>query len=101
MIQTMVATPAFAAAGYRFYYVDERTPEGKALHYTSGAGHAQFFLQLAEQEKQGKPLATFVRGKGYTGFKRDQCAILPAVRDEDVVDSHYGAPGSEEWKFGR
>ena len=100
LIQTMVATPSFASKGYRFYYVDERTPEGKAMHYVSGPGHAKFFLELAEKEEQGEPLATFVRGKGYVRFERNERAVLPQTTIEDTVDPGYGAPGTAEEKFG-
>ncbi|KAJ8063109.1 hypothetical protein OCU04_008352 [Sclerotinia nivalis] len=100
LIQTMVATPEFAAEGYRFYFADERTPEGKAMHYTSGPGHADFFLQLAEQDGQGEPLATFVRGKGYVGFERDQRAILPKVTIEEILNPRYGAYGTAEARYG-
>ncbi|APA08969.1 hypothetical protein SS1G_02820 [Sclerotinia sclerotiorum 1980 UF-70] len=100
LIQTMVATPGFAAEGYRFYFADERTPEGKAMHHTSGPGHAEFFLQLAEQEGQGESLATFVRGKGYVGFERDQRATLPKVTIEEILNQKYGAYGTAEARYG-
>ncbi|KAL1799535.1 hypothetical protein ACET3X_003572 [Alternaria dauci] len=66
LIQTLVATPSFASKGYRFYYVDERTPDGKAMHHISGPGHAEFFLELAENEGQKEPMATFVLVLGAT-----------------------------------
>ncbi|KAK4935431.1 hypothetical protein LTR10_023509 [Elasticomyces elasticus] len=91
LVQTLVATPLFASKGYRFYYVDERTPEGKGMRFISGPGHAQFFLQLAEQEKQGEPLATFVRGKGYVGFEGSERAVLPVGVSEERIDWAYGA----------
>ncbi|KAF7953224.1 hypothetical protein EAE96_006438 [Botrytis aclada] len=100
LMQTMVATPQFAAEGYRFYFVDERTPEGKAMHHISGPGHAEFFLQLAEQDKQGEPLATFVREKGYVRFERDQRAILPTVAVQEILDTKYGASGTAEARYG-
>ncbi|KAL5314103.1 hypothetical protein ACEPPN_018527 [Leptodophora sp. 'Broadleaf-Isolate-01'] len=100
LIQTLAATPAFASKPYRFYYADERTPEGKAMHYISGQGHAEFFLQLAEKEGQGEPLATFVRGKGYVRFDGDERAILPRDTTEGKLDPGYGAPGTVESRYG-
>ncbi|TGO60582.1 hypothetical protein BCON_0034g00180 [Botryotinia convoluta] len=35
LIRKMVAMPEFTAEGYRLYFVDERTPEGKAMHHSS------------------------------------------------------------------
>lgn len=101
LIQTMVATPKFASEGYRFYYVDERTPEGKASPHISGPAHAEFFLELAENEAQAEPLATFVRGKGFVKFDRDDKATLPTVTIPEVLDRSYGAPGTKEWAYGR
>lgn len=100
MIQTLVATPSFVSKGYRFYYVDERTPEGKAMFHISGPGHAKYFLELAEKDGQGVPLATFVRGKGYVKFPSNDRAVLPQLAIEDTVDPSYGAPGTTEGKFG-
>jgi hypothetical protein len=101
MVQTLIATPLFASKGYRFYYVDERTPEGKGMRFISGPGHAEFFLQLAEQEGQGDPLATFVRGKGYTGFESNERAALPLGIVEERVDVGYGADGTVEAGYGK
>ncbi|CAG5186748.1 uncharacterized protein ALTATR162_LOCUS11692 [Alternaria atra] len=100
MIQTLVATPSFASKGYRFYYVDERTPEGKAMFHISGPGHARYFLELAEEDGQGVPLATFVRGNGYVKFPSSDSAVLPRLAVQDTVDPSYGAPGTIEGKFG-
>ncbi|KAH9204934.1 hypothetical protein DL95DRAFT_318522 [Leptodontidium sp. 2 PMI_412] len=91
LVQTLVATPLFASKGYRFYYVDERTPEGKGMQFISGRGHAQLFSQLAEQDMQGEPLATFVRGQGYVRFEGSERAVLPIGILEERVDLAYGA----------
>ncbi|THX75468.1 NAD(P)-binding protein [Aureobasidium pullulans] len=96
MIQSLVATPRFISAGYRFYYVDERTPAGKAMHGISG----QHMRKLAEKETQGEALATFVRGKGYTRFEGNAAAILPVRTLEDMVDAEYGLPGTVEAEYG-
>lgn len=96
----MVATPGFAAEDCRFYFADERTPEGKAMHYTSGPGNAEFFLQLAEQDGQREPLATFARGEGYVEFERDQRATLPKVTIEEILNLKYGVYGTAEARYG-
>jgi hypothetical protein len=102
MVQTLVATPLFTSKNYRFYYADERTPEGKGMRFISGPGHAEFFHQLAEQEgRQGEALATFVRGKGYTEFESNRGAALPLGGWEDWVDLGYGAERTREAGYGR
>jgi len=63
IIQTLVAAPLFQSKGYRFYYADERTPEGKGMRYISGPGHADFFLELAEKEVQGPALRRLLEGR--------------------------------------
>lgn len=90
LIQTLVV--ALKDSGFRFYYVDERTPEGKGMRFISGEAHASFFLELAEREDQGPPLATFVRGKGYTAFAGDELASLPVLSLTELADFDYGAP---------
>ncbi|THW78429.1 NAD(P)-binding protein [Aureobasidium pullulans] len=100
MIQSLVATPRFISAGYRFYYVDERTPAGKAMHGVPGPAHAEFFLELAEKGDQGEALATFVRGNGYTRFEGNAAAILPVRTLEDMVDAEYDLPGTVEAEYG-
>jgi hypothetical protein len=101
MVQNLAATPAFASKGYRFYYADERTPEGKGMRFISGPGHAEFFHQLAEQDKQGEPLATFVRGKGYVEFESSERAVLPVGVLEERVDFGYGAEGTAQAGYGK
>ncbi|KAK5682527.1 hypothetical protein LTS10_005655 [Elasticomyces elasticus] len=71
MIQT--AANSYGGQGMKFYYVDERTPEGKPAisPYVDGPGHAEFFIQLAEGTAGKVPaLATFVTDKGYTSFPK-------------------------------
>ena len=101
MIQTLAATPLSASKGYRFYYADERTPEGKGMRFISGPGHAEFFHQLAEQKKQGEALSTFVRGRGYVEFESSKRAVLPVGVLEERVDLAYGAEGTAEAGYGK
>ncbi|CAN9354685.1 unnamed protein product [Alternaria alternata] len=100
MIQTLAASSSLASKGCRFYYVDERTPVGKAMFHVSGPAHAEYFMELAEKEGQSETLATFVRGKGYTKFPSNERAILPHVSVQDAADPKYGAPGTAEAKYG-
>ena len=85
----------------RFYYADERTPEGKGMQFISGRGHAEFFHALAKQDGQGEALATFVRGEGYTRFESSQRAVLPVGVLGERVDFGYGAEGTAEAGYGR
>jgi hypothetical protein len=90
LIQQMAATQRYLARKYRFYYVDERTPQGKALTSISGPGHADFFLELSESKEQRPILATFVTGKGYVPFPASQRTALPSITVEQAVDFSYG-----------
>jgi hypothetical protein len=96
----LVAAPLFKEKKYRFYYADERTPEGKGMRHISGPGHAEYFLELAEKEEQGPALATFVRGKGYVKFDGDERASLPVKTMAQLADDGYGAPGTEQAGYG-
>ncbi|KAH8711858.1 putative short-chain dehydrogenases/reductase [Phaeosphaeriaceae sp. PMI808] len=67
MIQSAAA--AFAEKGYKFYYADQRLPDGKLCGKAiSGHSHGKFYVHLAEGQKQGPWLQTFVKGQGYTEF---------------------------------
>jgi len=101
LIQTLIATPLFQSKGYRFYFADERTPDGKGMYHISGPAHAEMFVELAEKEDQGPALATFVRGKGYVAFEGDERASLPVATLESFVNTSYGAPDTEEANYGK
>ncbi|EON69387.1 hypothetical protein W97_08647 [Coniosporium apollinis CBS 100218] len=64
------AAAAFAKKGYRFYYADQRTPEGGPVGTVVDAeAHADFYYELASKDPSDVPWhATFVKGKGYTKF---------------------------------
>jgi len=59
---------AYKDKGYKFYYVDERKPNGDTVYPTDGPGHAAEFLKLAESAEQGPWDHTFVTGQGYKKF---------------------------------
>ncbi|CAI6342064.1 unnamed protein product [Periconia digitata] len=71
------AAQAYGPKGYKFYYADERQPNGKlGGRGISGEAHAKLFKQLAEDEAQGPWLQTFVSGKGYVKFAADTDVTL-------------------------
>ncbi|CAD6441271.1 0ef69fec-2fc4-44f8-be79-e7e7f2f6ccaa [Sclerotinia trifoliorum] len=63
------ASELYKKDGYRFYWADERTPEGGMIGYEiNGEAHGDFFYELATSEKPLPWDATFVAGKGYVDF---------------------------------
>jgi hypothetical protein len=53
----------------RFYYADERKPDGGAVYNAiDGDAHAKHYLELAEGKIQGPWQQTFVKGIGYKSF---------------------------------
>ncbi|KAI1179917.1 NAD(P)-binding protein [Nemania sp. FL0916] len=65
-----VADGTYSAQGYRFFYADERAPDGqnKGMNL-DGDAHGDFYAQLAKHEGNVPWLATFVSGKGYVNFE--------------------------------
>jgi NAD(P)-dependent dehydrogenase (short-subunit alcohol dehydrogenase family) len=94
MIQTLAE--AYKDKGYGFYFVDERTPEGKGMIYISGSAHATMFLELAQRKAQGEAFVAFVRGKGEVRFEADERAKLPVLKGEELADFGYGKPEDVE-----
>jgi hypothetical protein len=57
----------------RFFYGDERTPEGGPMSPPIGAeAHSEFYLKLATEETDVPWDATFVAGKGYVDFTNEK-----------------------------
>lgn len=53
----------------RFYYADERTPEGKMVgRDVNGEAHAELYFKLANDKEPVAWQQTFVKGKGYVKF---------------------------------
>lgn len=52
----------------RFYYADERKPDGTAKYKVDGEAHAKLYYELAEGKTQGPWMQTFVKDKGYMKF---------------------------------
>ncbi|KIW20278.1 hypothetical protein PV08_00853 [Exophiala spinifera] len=68
-----LALVAYNDKPYKFYYGDQRNADGSPM-YTglSGPAHADQYLKLAQDPKQGPWLQTFVEGKGYVEFPRPE-----------------------------
>ncbi|KAF2838839.1 putative short-chain dehydrogenase [Patellaria atrata CBS 101060] len=65
------ADAAFSEKGYRFYYTDERTAEGKSVgQAVSGDAAADFYLDLATGKSKAPWAAIHVKGQGYTDFSK-------------------------------
>ncbi|KAJ5095124.1 short-chain dehydrogenase [Penicillium argentinense] len=63
------AAVAYSDRGFKFYYADERNPDGSnASRGISGEAHAKFYLQLSETKSQGSWHQTFVKDIGYKQF---------------------------------
>ncbi|WAO96643.1 Hypothetical protein NCS54_01432400 [Fusarium falciforme] len=59
----------YKTRGFRFFYADERTEDGKIIGKdVDGTAHAEFYAQLARQEGDIPSQATFVKNKGYVAF---------------------------------
>ncbi|KIX99398.1 uncharacterized protein Z520_04974 [Fonsecaea multimorphosa CBS 102226] len=65
-----LADTLYSAKGFRFFYTDERYEDGALKGGAVDAdAHADFYAQLAAQEGNVPWHATFVKDKGYVGFK--------------------------------
>ncbi|PQE22534.1 short-chain dehydrogenase protein [Rutstroemia sp. NJR-2017a BVV2] len=63
------ASGVYAKEGFRFYWADERAPNGAAAGSgIDGKAHADFYHELASSEESKTWDATFVKGKGYVDF---------------------------------
>ncbi|TKA48857.1 hypothetical protein B0A54_00933 [Friedmanniomyces endolithicus] len=82
------AANAYGKDGYKFYYVDQRQPDGQPANLgRDGPAHAEMYLQLAQEPRQSKWLVTFVKGEGR--------------RDFEGVDFDGESRASYDRKFGR
>lgn len=52
----------------RFYYADERKPDGSPKFQIDSDAHASLYWDLAHGERQGPWMQTFVSGVGYKSF---------------------------------
>ncbi|UZP45041.1 hypothetical protein NXS19_012853 [Fusarium pseudograminearum] len=63
------ASAAYKERGYKFYYVDERKPEGGPIYRVNGDAHGEMYWKLSQDKEQGEWLQTFVKGEGYKKFE--------------------------------
>ncbi|KAL2815835.1 putative short-chain dehydrogenase [Aspergillus cavernicola] len=64
-----LAAAAYSDQGFKFYYADERKPDGTpAYSNIDGEAHGKFYLELAGSKSQGPWQQTFVKDVGYKSF---------------------------------
>ncbi|KAI1354911.1 hypothetical protein F5Y01DRAFT_271623 [Xylaria sp. FL0043] len=67
-----LARTAYNDKPFSFYYVDERASDGRPMYSgINSDAHADVFLQLAQDPKQGPWQYTFTKGIGYGSFPRE------------------------------
>ena len=60
-----------SAVTYRFYYADERNPDGSSVGGAiNGDAAGEFYPELVQKKEQGPWLQTFVAGQGYVDFQK-------------------------------
>ncbi|KAH7240702.1 uncharacterized protein BKA55DRAFT_648769 [Fusarium redolens] len=62
------AADAYKNRGYKFYYADERKPDGAPKYRVDGDAHADLYWDLSQGKEQGPWMQTFVKGEGYKKF---------------------------------
>ncbi|KAK9371654.1 uncharacterized protein V1513DRAFT_406918 [Lipomyces chichibuensis] len=63
------AVKSYSSQGYKFYYTDERNPDGSPVGTSPDAkAHSEVYFQLAEDPRQRPWDYTFVKLKGFTKF---------------------------------
>ncbi|KAL5589169.1 hypothetical protein ACKRZS_003657 [Fusarium odoratissimum] len=62
------AADAYKNKGYKFYYADERKPDGAPKYRVDGNAHADLYWELSQGKEQGHWMQTFVKGEGYKKF---------------------------------
>ncbi|KAF5635716.1 short chain type dehydrogenase [Fusarium sp. NRRL 25303] len=62
------AADAYKGKGYKFYYADERKPDGAPKYRVDGDAHADLYWELSQGKEQGPWMQTFVKGEGYRKF---------------------------------
>ncbi|KAH8675579.1 hypothetical protein BX600DRAFT_453019 [Xylariales sp. PMI_506] len=65
----MAAAAAYKDRGFKFYYTDQRKPDGAAVFKVDGDAHAKLWWELAEAKAQGPWFQTFVKDVGYKSFE--------------------------------
>lgn len=82
-VEAAAKTPGYQRQGFRFYYVDERTPEGGATNLDiDGEAHAVEFWRLSHEIKEQSHWDwTFVKGTpgGYVPFEAQVARKIKAM----------------------
>jgi hypothetical protein len=52
----------------RFYYADERKPDGGPIYRVNGDAHGEMYWELSQGKEQGPWMQSFVKGIGYKAF---------------------------------
>lgn len=52
----------------RFYYADERKPDGGPIYRVNGDAHEDLYWELSQGKEQGPWMQSFVKGIGYKAF---------------------------------
>uniref|UniRef100_A0A0D2Y6D0 Uncharacterized protein n=1 Tax=Fusarium oxysporum (strain Fo5176) TaxID=660025 RepID=A0A0D2Y6D0_FUSOF len=69
-ILNVTILPKFLDAGVgKFYYADERKPDGAPKYRVDGNAHADLYWELSQGKEQGHWMQTFVKGEGYKKFE--------------------------------
>lgn len=87
------AAHAYREKGYRFYFADERTPEGgSTMDLIDGNAHGEEFWKLANSKEQAPVNYTFVKGKGYVKFESDRIREVKGLHKlfKEAHDFHDG-----------
>ncbi|KAF2497638.1 putative short-chain dehydrogenase [Lophium mytilinum] len=63
------ASVGYKRKGFKFYYADERQPDGGPTIPVNGPAAGKMYVELAENPEQGPWDYTFIDGKGYVEFK--------------------------------
>ncbi|RFN44507.1 putative short chain type dehydrogenase [Fusarium flagelliforme] len=65
---TWTASEAYKSRGFKFYYADERKPDGGPIYRVNGDAHGDLYWELSQGKEQGPWMQSFVKGIGYKAF---------------------------------
>jgi len=69
LIQMAAETKAYTDKKYKFYFADQRNPDGSSISTGVDAyAHAKLYYELSQGTEQGLWHQTFIAGKGYHKF---------------------------------
>ncbi|KAJ4129184.1 hypothetical protein NW768_007719 [Fusarium equiseti] len=65
---TWTASEAYKNRGFKFYYADERKPDGGPIYRVNEDAHGDMYWELSQGKEQGPWMQSFVKGIGYKAF---------------------------------